>query len=290
MENNKPYRIFADCHCTLSESPMWNDREQMLYWRGFHGELYRKPYDNDPDNYECFQLNIGAIGSMVFTDTDEMLLFADEGKIWKWIPGQEPVLYKDFKLNLFNDVLIDPKGRIYCGMLTENFFGEGERGKYGSFWRLDPDGEFYCIDNRIGAIPNGIRFSPDLTKLYFGITDDDTIYCYDYDLETGELSNRTALIGDCYPDGIAMDVEGNIWNANCRPGKPVQCFNPKGELIAEYDFPVHRPISVAFGGPDRKSLFVTTAHENQPVGEHDGGVFVIENTVGGADEYILHTR
>lgn len=290
MEQNGDYRLFADCHCTLSESPMWNHQEQMLYWRGFEGELYRKSYESAPDQYECFQLEIGPIGSMVFTDSNYILLFADGGKIWKWIPGENPELYKDFKSNLFNDCLVDPKGRIYCGMLTEHFFDETKRGRFGSFWRFDPDGSLHCIDNRIGAIPNGIRFSPDMTKLYFGVTDTNVIYSYDYDRQTGALCNRKIVVKDCFPDGIAVDVDGNIWVANCNPGNPVQCFTSHGELIKEYYFPVHRPISVAFGGPDNKSLFVTTALEGRPVGTHDGGVFVIEKTIGGAKEYILHTK
>ncbi len=284
------YRLFADCHCSLSEAPMWNKKEQMLYWRGSEGEIYRKPYDNNPQSFECFQLNIGRIGSIVFTDSDYMLLFADYGKVWKWTVGNEPTLLYDFKKNLFNDCIIDSKGRIYCGMLSENFFDIEKRGKYGSFWRLDPDGSFNLIEDKIGAVPNGIRFSPDLKKLYFGVTDTDVIYSYDYDLKTGKLSNRTPLITGCIPDGITVDKNGNIWVANCGLHNPVECYSPDGKLLNQYHLPVRRPISVAFGGNDNKTLFISTAHENDPVGDHDGGIFCIETDVEGCDEYILNTK
>ena len=84
MKNN--IKLFADCRCELSESPMWNKKDKFLYWHGFRGELYRKKINDDVNDFECFRLNIGRIGSMVFTDNDYMLLFADDVKIWKWKP------------------------------------------------------------------------------------------------------------------------------------------------------------------------------------------------------------
>ncbi|MBQ2891055.1 MAG: SMP-30/gluconolactonase/LRE family protein [Clostridia bacterium] len=280
-------RLFADCHCELSESPMWNEKDKMLYWRGFHGELYRKRINNDVNDFECFQLNIGNIGSMVFTDSDYILLFADGGKIWKWKPYLEPILYKNFQKTLFNDVIADPKGRVYCGMLAENFFDRKRRGEYGSLWMLDNDRNLICLENDTGTVPNGIRFSPELDKLYFGVTDHDCVYVYDYEAETGKISNRKVFATNCCPDGMAMDVNGNLWVACCQPGRPLLCYNPHGELTCEIYFPVHRIISVAFGGEDKSLMFVTTAHENQPEGDHDGGVFVVENTAVGADEFVL---
>lgn len=287
MTDETRVKLFADCHCELSEAPMWNRKDQMLYWRGFHGELYRKKMNGDPQDYTCFQLNIGNIGSMVFTDTEDILLFSDGGRVYLWKPGEEPVLRYDFHKSLFNDVIADPKGRIYCGMLAEHYFDPARRGDHGSLWRLDPNGDFDCLEEKVGLTPNGIRFSPALDKLYFAVTDEDLIYVYDYDPETGALSNRHVFAENCYPDGIAVDKAGNVWVTNCRPGEPLLCYNPQGELIDRIDFPVRRVISVAFGGPDETVMFVTTAHEGAPKGDHDGGVFMVENTVGGAEEFCV---
>ena len=285
MKNN--IKLFADCRCELSESPMWNKKDKFLYWHGFRGELYRKKINDDVNDFECFRLNIGRIGSMVFTDNDYMLLFADGGKIWKWKPYSEPVLYKDYKKTLFNDVITDPKGRIYCGMLAENYFEPDKRAKYGSFWLLDNKANLVCLEDETGNTPNGIRFSPELDKLYFGVTDHDCVYVYDYDKETGNLRNKKVFASGCSPDGIATDVEGNLWVTNCRPGGPLLCYNPQGVIINEIYFPVYRIISVAFGGDDKSVMFVTTAGEHSPVGEHDGGVFMVEDMAVGAEEFTL---
>lgn len=83
----KKIKLFANCKCELSESPMYNKRDKMLYWRGFRGEIYRKYIDDDVDKFECFPLNVGNIGSMVFTNMEDILLFGEKGIVWKWKPA-----------------------------------------------------------------------------------------------------------------------------------------------------------------------------------------------------------
>lgn len=141
-------------------------------------------------------------------------------------------------------------------MLAENFFDSNKRGKYGSLWRLDPDGKFINLINDIPPTPNGIRFSPDFKKLYFAVTDNGTIYEFDYDLDSGNISNKQIFATDCAPDGITIDSNGNLWNTYCYFGKPVQVFNSQGRVIKEYYLPVFRVISVDFGGPDNKSYLL----------------------------------
>lgn len=289
MEYNAEIKLFADCHCGLTETPMWNRREQKLYWRDLKGNVYRKGLDSPPEEYEKFPLNIGIIGGMAFTDTDTILLFGENGKIWSWKAYTAPVICRDFqKGGLFNDCLVDPMGRIYCGMLTENYFGPGKAGEYGSFWMIDTDGTFTCIEDRIGPVPNGLRFSPDLKKLYLAESSQWIIYCYDYDIHTGALSGRTSIAPGISADGMAMDAAGRLWSADCIGGKPVVCFDQDWHPVKSYTFPVYRAISVAFGGPENRTMFIATASDGPNVGEHDGGIFMIETDVPGAPEYILH--
>lgn len=285
--NTEP-KIFANSKCfKLAESPMWHKRQQALYWRGYHGEIYRKRTPENPDDFECFQLDIGKIGSMVFTPTDEILLFAEGARVWRWVPYGEPVLLFDFKGNIFNDMLCDSRGRIYCGMLAENFFDRPNRGKHGSFWRLDPSGEMTCLDSNISPTPNGIRISPANDKLYFAVTDDNTVYRYDYDVETGALSHKAVFANDCRPDGMAIDATGNLWVADCRPDGGVVCYDPPGTVIRRVHVPANRTMSVAFGGADGKTVFVTTGCASTGQVGFDGGVFAFRTDIPGAAEYLF---
>lgn len=281
------FKVFADCKPYLSESPMWHKAQKMLYWRGLSGEIYRKGLTDSTTDFEVFELGIGGIGSMAFTSGEEILIFGDEGRIYKWVPYSSPVLYKDFGGSLFNDCIVDPKGRVFCGMLASNYFEGEKRGKHGSLWRLDPDGSFNLLLDKIGTTPNGIRFSPDLKKLYFAITDNDAIFEYDYDVTSGNISNERIFASNCCPDGIAVDKAGNLWNTNCNVGKPLEVYSPDGKLIREYHLPIRRVLSVAFGGENGEFVFVTTAHEGQPTGDHDGAVFYMKNDISGAEEFIL---
>jgi sugar lactone lactonase YvrE len=62
------------------------------------------------------------------------------------------------------------------------------------------------------------------------------------------------------PDGLTVDEQGDIWVA-LYGGWAVNCYSPEGSLGATVDIPVAQATSCAFGGSDRRTLFVTTGRE-----------------------------
>jgi sugar lactone lactonase YvrE len=99
-----------------------------------------------------------------------------------------------------------------------------------------------------------------------------TIWKYDFDSETGRISNkRTFAIIDHFehrekaePDGLAVDEEGHVWSALWGGARVVR-FSPTGEMVAEIRFPALRVTCPTFGGQDMDELFITTA----ALDEHD---------------------
>ena len=62
------------------------------------------------------------------------------------------------------------------------------------------------------------------------------------------------------PDGLTVDEQGDIWVA-LYGGWAVNRYSPAGSLRATLEIPVAQATSCAFGGGDRRTLFVTTGRE-----------------------------
>jgi len=117
------------------------------------------------------------------------------------------------------------------------------------------------------ALSNGLDWSPDGETFYFTDTPTLGIDAFDYDLDTGTLSNRRRVVtvprGEGAPDGMCVDDEGCIWSATIFGGQ-VRRYSPEGELVGVIDTAAQQVSSCAFGGPDGAELFITTIGEEIP--------------------------
>ena len=62
------------------------------------------------------------------------------------------------------------------------------------------------------------------------------------------------------PDGACVDSEGCYWSAQYGGGRLLR-ISPEGELLQTVLVPVSNPTMPAFGGPDLKTLYVTSASQ-----------------------------
>jgi sugar lactone lactonase YvrE/DNA-binding IclR family transcriptional regulator len=156
----------------------------------------------------------------------------------------------------FNDAKCDPRGRLWAGTLALDA-APGQ----GALFRLDADRTLSLIEKGFD-ICNGMGWSPDGSIFYLVDTGARVLYAYDYDLDEGGISNRRVLTrfddADGVPDGVAVDAEGAIWCAMW-DGWAVRRYLPDGQLDRVVAVPVPRPTSCAFGGPDLKTLYITSA-------------------------------
>jgi gluconolactonase len=147
-----------------------------------------------------------------------------------------------------NDITVRSDGNIY--FTDPNYFLAGRASEQPMrAYRRDPSGALTVIDET--GTPNGITLSPDETRLYLshlGGAAGNNILAFDVDA-AGAASNPQPF-GSGGSDGMGIDCAGNLYTTQ----NGVQVFSPEGELIGSIAAP--GAANVAFGGPDRRTLFI----------------------------------
>jgi len=244
----------------LGEGAVWDEREGKLYWLDL-----RKPaiYRYDPATRKNAKVKAalhGYIGAMVLRRDGGMVvldqrgIFALDGS-----SGALKLLAKpaaNMRQVWFNDAKCDRQGNLWTGIGDRK-----EKRPLGVFYRVAPRGKATRIDHKF-ICPNGPAFSPDGRICYFADSYAFKIYRYDIDLATGKVGPRHLFAAvpepEGIPDGMTVDSEGCVWSCHWDGWRVVR-YDPDGRAIGRIDLPVPRPTSVAFGGSDLKTLYITSA-------------------------------
>jgi len=133
--------------------------------------------------------------------------------------------------------------------------------RLGRLYRLDPDRKLTLLLEGISC-SNGMGLTPDHKQLYYTDTWAYTIYRFDYDVNTGAITNQKPFIVTPKelggPDGMTVDAQGYIWSAHWDGGILMR-FAPDGKEERRIPFPAKKVSSVIFGGDDYTDMYVTTA-------------------------------
>lgn len=271
----------------LGEGPVWSVAEGCLYWVDIEGMMvHRWVWGTQVVRTWPMPAMVGALavraqGGLIvalrsgihtldLTTGDLTFRLDPEGEL----PGTR-----------YNDGTVDPAGRFWIGGMVL----AGEPASAG-LHRIEAGGGSSTVLTGIGC-SNGIGFSPDGRVMYYTDSATRTIQAYDFDVATGEMTRPRvfAVDTDCVPDGLTVDADGFIWGAKWDGGRLVR-YAPDGSVDRVITMPVPRPTSIAFGGPDLQTLFVTTARTGLSAPELaqaplSGQVLVIDDVgvVGRAD-------
>lgn len=162
---------------------------------------------------------------------------------------------RENKLTRMNDGAVDPRGRFLAATMTY----DGSE-PIGNLYSLGQGAEFKKLEDGL-YLPNGMGWSPDGHKFFLIDTNQNVMFSYNYDFSTGTLSNRKNHIQwskDEFPDGMAIDQDGGFWVAMWM-GSKVSHFDKDGVWVEDIEVPVVHTTSCCFGGPDMKTLFITTS-------------------------------
>ena len=282
------WNVLGNAICELGESPYWQSGEGSaghLYWVDIAGRAAlradvasgtteRWPLPAEPGCMAPAR-TAGASCGWVLALRDGIY----RARRWGGALQRIARLPYDPAHERANDGKCDPLGRFWVGTRDERPGGG--------------NAAMYCIDARHGPAQvqrmwggagtlNGLGWSPDQRTLYSADTPTHRVEARDWDGERNTIGPARALYqfapkpagwqpggGVPYggrPDGAAVDVQGNYWCALYEGGRVVQ-LSPAGEVLQSIATPVVCPTMVCLGGPDGRTLFVTTARQGRPADE-----------------------
>ena len=248
----------------FTEGPVWLPDEQTLVFSDIPNSLLMKW--SEKEGLSKFRKSENANGNIL--DLEGNIISCQHGarniiRIDKW--GKVRVLADKFngkRFNSPNDVAVWKDGTLW---FTDPPWGLREPHEIPGHWvyKLDPKtGEVEVLIKDL-AMPNGIVFSPDFSRLYVADTGgskrhpdpkfhdfQDTVTCYALS-KKGKLEKKLFVI-DQGSDGMAVDVKGNLYLTSGN----IQVYDSDGKKIETIEIP-QKPANVCFGGKDYQTLFIT---------------------------------
>jgi len=275
--------VIVDKHCCLlGECPVWDAKQQLIYWVDIlNGAIHS--YSPKQKTHKTIPVH-QMIGSLAICTNGNFIVSLQNGFAFvERVSGEIKIITdpeNHLPANRFNDGKCDPAGRFWAGTMALS-----EEASAGSVYMLDLDlGATKKIDGV--SVSNGMAWSIDHQIFYYIDSPSFKVAAYDYDKETGQISNKRTVIKiaaeDGSPDGMTIDNEGMLWIAHWG-GWQVARWNPfTGEKLYSIKMPVEKVSSCTFGGENLDDLYITSAKvllteealEKQPLA---GALFVIPN-------------
>ena len=274
-----------DARAELGECPVWSAHEEALYWVDIRAPaLHRLHPDSGvtrtwalPSRIGSFGLREGG-GAVVALVDGFHLLDLDTGAL-TFLTGPERV-----PGTRFNDGKVSPDGRFFAGTMDEEQLSR----PVAALYRLDPDATLTAVVDGL-IVSNGLAWSADGRTMFHSDSKAQVVWTYDYDPGSGAVGERRVLARPTAeqgrPDGAAVDEKGHYWSAGISAGV-LNRWGPDGALDRSIPLPCSNPTAPCFGGPDLRTIFVTSLRHDLPAEvladtPLSGGIFAVRADVPG---------
>ena len=273
---SKPVKVVEGCKFT--EGPVFNSAGDLLFSDGANDRIMRLARGGE---LSVFKQRCGRVNGMTLDHQGRLVVCQSAGdgggrRVARYeIDGTEIVLADRFEARPFigpNDVCLDGKGRIF---FTDPYYGPpAEKSQPTSgVYRIDADGRVTRVVSDL-LRPNGIVVTADSRQVY--ISDRGTQKLHRFKLDGDGSLHPDGIVYDFSPnrgvDGMRLDVEGNIYAAaGEKETTGLFVVSPNGRLLLHQPLPEFAT-NVAFGGSDRRDLFITATT----------GVYKLRTTRAGA--------
>jgi sugar lactone lactonase YvrE len=258
-------QVAYDAVMQTGECPLWHDDEQALYWVDIPAFTVHR-LDPADGAHRAWKLS-SEPASLAVSDNGGLIVAMRSG-FYHLDTGSDEVRITeiaaapyDTSLARFNDGRVDPAGRFWVGTIYE------PRDKQAAEMFVLEQGEIRKAWSGGMTNSNGMAFSPDGKVMYHADTTAHVVRRFDFDAAAGTVDNQRPFVqfsadkANNYggrPDGAAVDSDGNYWSALFEGGRLIK-FSPDGAQLDEIVLPLRCPTMIAFGGPELRTLYVTSA-------------------------------
>lgn len=262
------------------EGPFWDEaRQRLLLVDMLQGAIVEVD-----DGGAASRRTFGRIAAVIRARRDGGYLLAQEHRVLLLTADLTedralPDVLDDPGIRM-NEGGCDPLGRFYIGTMAYD-----QTPGAGKLYRIRPDGSVGVVLPSV-TISNGLQWNAAGDTVYYDDTPTSRVQAFDFDADAATFSNgRTFVETDgLHPDGMAIDVEDGIWVAFYGGGR-VHRYDPSGALTEVVEVPGATQVTACtFGGPDRRTLYISTSRENLSDDDQPdaGAVFRYDAGVAGA--------
>ncbi len=284
-----PFERVIDVDLALGEGPVWDEARQALWFVDILAPaLYRLDWPSRALTRHAMPSPIGSLGladgaRLVVALRTGVYLFDPRDESLSFLVNPEP----DRPLNRMNDGKVGPDGSFFVGSMHD----AAPRQPTGALYRVTPDGTATRVVTDVN-ISNGLAWTADGRTMTHADSTPGTITTYDFDPTTGAMTNprRLATLTDPEgrPDGAAFDVESHLWSAGVTAGC-LNRFAPDG-TVTRFPVPAPAPTMPCFGGPEGRTLFVTSLAREGSGNPTAGTLLACEASVAGVPVGRFGTR
>ncbi len=267
---------------TWSEGPVWRPATDDLLFTDVPGNTVWRWAEGDglsvflrPSGLALGPGRDASLGSNgLILDADGHLLLADHGS--RAVTRLDPATYvretladryDGRRLNSPNDLVLHASGAVFFtdppyGLAGHDASPQKEQ-PHNGVYRLDPDGTVTLLVDDLTR-PNGLALSPDGRTLTVANSDPDRAVWMRYPVLDGGALGPGRLLFDAtawvaegrpgLPDGMAVDRSGALFATG--PGG-VLVFSAAGDYLGTLATE-KATANVTFGGPDGRTLFLTS--------------------------------
>jgi sugar lactone lactonase YvrE len=270
MTTDTPQAVWAT-PMQVGECPLWHPEEASLYWIDIPDRTVHRLH---PESGVYCQWALPAEpGAIAYCASGGLIVALRNGFArLNTVSGQlsmiAPAPY-DTGTTRFNDGRCDAAGRFWVGTMYE----PRDR-QLGQMFYLERGVVKLAWSGHM-TVSNGLAFSPDNRTLYHADTTSHVIESHEFDLASGQVgaprlfkqfsTDRIHNYGG-RPDGAAVDSEGAYWCAMIEGGRLLR-LSPTGNILREVALPLRCPTMLAFGGPDLRTLYITSISHNRSEAE-----------------------